>query len=131
MLRLLERLFNAINDKDINWYGFVHMRPAKSADMSPAVVVKLSLFFAPLTALTAFLIVRLMFRASGVDRDLAESGMVLPVCIGAGCAAAGLFVVGQLTSAHFWNRRAERLRNAQGTPETADETMKDSYRELS
>lgn len=116
----LEKLFNRVNDKDINWYGVVHWRPPKDRAMTPWLVLKICLVFVPVTVIICFAVIWGLFQINGL-----HGWEKYYFAVGGSIAAGGLFILGQLMSAACWNQRAARLRKEL----YGEETLKDSYRD--
>src|SRR5450432_735258 len=94
----IEGALNALNDADLQWWPFLHLRPSQHRDLSSRHVLKMSLHY----GLAIFLL--LVFA---VGRHL-----TLPLC--AELLAAGIgsfFIIFRSTFAIAWNRRAKRIRS--------------------
>lgn len=95
----LEQMVNDFNDRDSDWWPFLHLRPEQEARMSNGLVAVLALLYG--VVLGAALDILGALAGLSVAR---EQPLVIPAVM---CGA--LFVGYRLTFAWAWNRRAERL----------------------
>ena len=92
---------NWLNDMDWGWWPVVFLRPPKDKDIDNPVLLKMTLFFGPVTGL-----IPLLWVAFHAIMAASLANIVIFLLIG--CAA--FFVFYKCTFAVFWNRRARRLR---------------------
>jgi hypothetical protein len=100
-LQRLERSLNALNDLDIAWWPFVHLRPAEEERMGSRRVALLALLY----GLFAGLLVNVVAAVAG------QADHLPPALFPLGATLA-FFLVFRFTLAFSWNRRAARLRSA-------------------
>jgi hypothetical protein len=94
----LEGALNALNDSDLQWWPFLHLRPPSHRDLSNRHILKMSLHY----GLAIFL---LLVFAVGRHLTAALGAELLAVGIGS------FFVIFRSTFAIAWNRRAKRIRS--------------------
>jgi hypothetical protein len=108
-MRKLEDFMNSLTDQDWGWWPVVFLRPPKNREINSIVLLKMMCFFGPVTGLVIFLV---RFR----NLDAVTFGRVVFHLV-LGCVV--FFVFYRLTFAHFWNRRARRLRIEETQPSTS------------
>jgi hypothetical protein len=99
-MQKLENFMNWLSDKDRAWWPLVSMRPPKNTNIDDFLLLKITCFFGPATAV-------LMFIPS---IGMLEAVTLKLIVIVMALACSGFFVGYKLTFAYFWNRRARRLR---------------------
>jgi hypothetical protein len=102
-MRPLEELMNSLTDMDWGWWPVVFLRPPKHKDMDMVVLLKMTCFFGPMTALVV-----LLGRFMRMGRATLSATDLLLCCV-------FFFVLYKFTFAIAWNRRAKRLRDAHDT----------------
>ncbi len=100
----IENFMNRLSDMDSGWWPLVSLRPPKDRNIDNRLLLKLSPIFGGAAGMIGF--VWCAFRH------------ITPVTVGRaaifyliGCVV--FFVIYKFTFAHFWNRRAKRLRSQQ------------------
>lgn len=106
-MKPIEDFMNRLNDMDWGWWPLVSLRPPKDREIDNRLLLKLSPVFGGVSGLIGFLYC--------VMRHLtpATAGRAVFFYL-IGCAV--FFVVYKFTFAHFWNRRARRLRSLPAQP---------------
>ena len=99
----IEDFMNRLTDMDWGWWPVVSMRPPQNRDIDDKVILKISPIFGSPLGLLLFVIFR-----SGKSAPVAACVFLVAMIVG--CAV--FFVTYKSTFAHFWNRRAKRLRSA-------------------
>ena len=100
-MQRLEDLMNSLTDMDWGWWPAVFLRPPKHKDMDTVVLLKMTCFFGPMTALVV-----LLGRVVRMGRVTLSATDLLLCCV-------LFFVLYRFTFAVAWNRRARRLRDTQ------------------
>jgi hypothetical protein len=96
----LENFMNRLTDADWGGWPVVFLRPPKDRDIDTAVLLRMTCVFGIGAGLLA---IAFMF-SNGIPLNPVRVLLTLLV----GCV--GFFFVYRVTFAHFWNRRAKRLR---------------------
>lgn len=96
----IEGFMNRLTDSDWGWWPARSLRPAKDRDINDPLLWKMSLVYGVEAWLVSLLAQFLIFHRLSVFGRTAA----LPFCI------SGFFLLYKFTFAHFWNRRARRLR---------------------
>ena len=94
-----EQLVNEFNDRDSDWWPFLHLRPKQEERMGHGLIALLALLYG--VVLGGALDILGALAGLSVAR---EQPLVIPAAM---CGA--LFIGYRLTFAWAWNRRAERL----------------------
>lgn len=106
MLDRLETIMNMLSDMDWGWWPVLFLRPPKDREMDDRMLLKLTFAFGSLVGVLFMLV--LFLGASG-PLTFGDIVLLIVFCLVLGWSL--FYITYKLTFAHFWNRRARRLRS--------------------
>lgn len=101
MMDRIEKFANWMSDMDWGWWPLLSLRPARDKDIDSVVLFKMTMFFGTVSGMLVLLI-GLWDPSSPTVGSLAGDFLF---------GWFGFLVVYKVSFAHFWNRRAKRLRS--------------------